>query len=78
MLFLYPYTVWAEQLSGYTVWLGLNDPGIESLWMRNFLRPFGSSLRPIQPHIQWVMALFPEGKAKRGVELTTQPIYCLG
>ena len=40
--------------------LGLNGPGIEYRWGRDFLRSSRSALGPTQPPIQWVPG-FPPG-----------------
>jgi hypothetical protein len=42
---------------------GLDSPGIESRWGRDFLHLSTPALEPIQPPIKWVPDLFPGGKA---------------
>ena len=41
---------------------GLESPGIESRWGRDFGHTSRPVLEPIQPNIQWVPGLFPGGK----------------
>ena len=48
---------------GMATLAGLDDPRIESRWGRDFPRPSRPALEPTQPPIQWVLCLFPGGKA---------------
>ena len=41
----------------------VGGPGIESRWGRGFPHPSRKVLSPTRPPIQWILAVFPEGKA---------------
>ena len=48
---------------GIAIRYGLDGPGIESRWGRDFQHPSTPALGPTQPPIQLVPCLFPGGKA---------------
>ena len=53
-----------DSVVGIAIRYGLDGPGIESRWRRDFPHPSRPALRPTQPPIQWVPGL-SEGKAAR-------------
>ena len=53
---------------------GLDGPGMESRWGRDFSHLSRPVLGPIQPTAQWVPGLFPGVKSGRDVTLTPHPL----
>ena len=53
---------------------GLDGPGIESRWRRDFPHLSRPALGPTQPPVQWVPGLSPGVKSGRGVTLTPHPL----
>jgi hypothetical protein len=51
-----------DSVVGLATRYGLDGPGIEFRWGRDFPQPFRPALGPTQPPIQWVPGLFPGGK----------------
>jgi hypothetical protein len=56
-------SVGRDSVVGIATRYGLDGPGIESRWGRDFPHPSRPTLGPTQPPIQWVPGLFPGGKA---------------
>ena len=54
---------------GITTRYGLDGPGIETRWGRDFQHPSRPVLGPIQPPVQWVPGSFPGVKRpERGLD----------
>ena len=53
---------------------GLDGPGIESRWGRDFPQLSRPALRPTQPPVQWVPGLSRGVRCCRGVTLTLHPL----
>ena len=58
---------------GIATGYGLDDPGIESRWGRDFPHLSKLALRPTRPPVQWAPGLSPGVKSGRGVTLTSHP-----
>jgi hypothetical protein len=56
---------------------GLDVPGIQSRYGRDFPQLSRPALGPTQSPVQWVLCL-SRGKEHRGVTLTPHPFYCRG
>jgi hypothetical protein len=56
-------SVGRDRSVGIATRCGLDGPGIESRWGRDFPHPSLPALGPTQPLIQWVLGLFSRGKA---------------
>jgi len=59
---------------GIATGYGVDGPGIESRWRRDFPRLFRSALGPTQPPVQWVPGHSPGVSSSRGVTLAPYPL----
>ena len=71
-------TVGRDSSVGVATRYGLDSPGIESRWGRDFLRPSRSALRPTQPPVQWVPGLSRGVKRPRRGAYHLPPSKCRG
>ena len=53
----YPQKVGWDSSVGIATRYGLDGPGIESQWGRDFPHPSGPALGPTQPPVRWVPGL---------------------
>jgi hypothetical protein len=72
-IYIYIYMGGAGRSVGTAADYGLDGPGIESRWGRDFSHTPRTTLGPTQPPVQWVEGL-SRGYSGRGVVLTTQPL----
>ena len=64
----------AYSVVGIATGYGLDGPGIESRWGRDFPHLSRAALEPTQPPVQWVAGFSPGVKSGRGLTLTPHPL----
>jgi len=68
-----PYKGGPGSSVGIATGYGLDGPGLESRWGRDFPHLSRPVLGPTQPPVQWVPGLSPGVKSGRGVTMTPYP-----
>ena len=63
-----------DSIVGIATHCGLDGPGIESQWGRDFPHPSRPPLRPTQPAVWWVPGLFSKSKVARAWNCPPIPI----
>jgi len=70
---VYPHTIVGRDSSvGIANGYGLDGPGIEFRWGRDFPQLSRTALRPTQPRVQWA-SVFPGGKERPGRDADPSP-----
>jgi len=59
----HPSCVGRDSVTGIATRYGLDSPGNESRWERDFPHPSSPAYGSIQPPVQWLPCVFPGGKA---------------
>jgi len=66
--------MWPGSVVGIATDYGLDGPGIESRWGRDFPHLSRPTLRPTQPPVQWVPGLSQGSKERPGRETDPSPL----
>jgi len=70
LLFVFALMCGLSSVVGIATGYGLDGPGIESRWGRDFLNLSRLAMGPAQPPVQWV---FPGGKERLGHDIDPSP-----
>jgi len=71
----YFYWGWPGSSVGIATAYGLDGPGIESRWKRDFPYLSRPALGSTQPHVKWVSGLSTGGKKQSGRDAETSPPF---